>query len=242
MRINHEQEAKALELLKKLEASPAMQEIARQEAEKTLAARQQAAERLSAIEGQQAQELPKLRENFEVAEALAVKYWNLYKKASQEAGQAKLKLMQTGNALELQKNREADFLRKTASPEIDQAIEFFKEKERYLMQPERFSRQRVGGGPLNLVNLSQDFEVEDNGEAIRTALNYVRAAQKALGALKLEASFDPEKVEALKKAIPDHRERKPYNGTRQKRDEFPKIPIISDAQALLHQATRILRR
>jgi hypothetical protein len=242
MRINHEQEAKALELLKKLEASPAMQELVRQEQAETLKARQAAADRLSAIEGQQETELPALTEAVEIAEALAVKYLNLYKKACKEAGDARLKKASKTTVWDLQAGKERYFLAETASPEIDQAIEFFKEKERFLMQPERFSRQALGADKQNLVNLSTRFKFSSNRESIGEALDFVRAAKKALELLKLEAIFDPAKIEILKSQIPDWTRQVEYEGRRQKRDEMPKIPIISDAQALLHEVGRILRR
>lgn len=84
---------------------------------------------------------------------------------------------------------------------IDEAITFFRDKLDWLREPGRISTQ-AAGAEKNIFTEKKTVKVRTNERRILASLEYCRNAIKDLEGLKLEADFDNQAVEDLKRGIP----------------------------------------
>lgn len=84
---------------------------------------------------------------------------------------------------------------------IDEAISFFRDKLDWLREPGRISSQSAGA-EKNIFTEKKTTKVWTNEGRILAALDYCRNAIQTLEGLKLQAEFDNQAVEDLKRGIP----------------------------------------
>ena len=84
---------------------------------------------------------------------------------------------------------------------IDEAITFFRDKLDWLREPGRISTQ-AAGAEKNIFTEKKTVKVRTNERRVLASLEYCRNAIKDLEGLKLEADFDNQAVEDLKRGIP----------------------------------------
>jgi len=97
---------------------------------------------------------------------------------------------------------EQKILYSTYSEKIDEAIEYFKKKLDWLRSPGRISSQRVGGA-RNIFTEKITTKTESNIAAVKDALKYCQNSIEELEKMKLEPALDTQKIEEMKKRIPD---------------------------------------
>ena len=95
-----------------------------------------------------------------------------------------------------------EILLRTYDTAIDDAINFFRDKLDYLRSPGRISHSNVGSD-RNIFTETVKLKRESNYPAIIKAINYCRACIDELEKMKMEPALDLEKIEAIKKEIPD---------------------------------------
>ncbi|MDI6798097.1 MAG: hypothetical protein QMD09_14205, partial [Desulfatibacillaceae bacterium] len=198
-------ETQANKTLELLEKHPLTQQLKADEAAATLARRKAAAARIQALKTEREATLPGLiqahKRALEAHEAAKKALGSLEAdcRAAYIAKVNKADHYQRGNA------KATDVLHSTASPELDSAIAWFREKIETIRHQKPINQQRLDGR-RDPVNDRQALLTFTNADAINKALAYCRQAIPALEALKMEPDFDAGKIEALKKSIPDTNE------------------------------------
>ena len=79
---------------------------------------------------------------------------------------------------------------------------FLRDKLDYLRSPGRISNSKAGG-ERNIFTETVKLKEESNYPAIIKAINYCRACIDELEKMKMKPVLDLEKIEAIKKGIPD---------------------------------------
>jgi hypothetical protein len=93
------------------------------------------------------------------------------------------------------------YLTETASPALDEAIQFFNDKLSWLRQDGRI-RHDMTGGETNLIFWKKKVKAESNKNAVLSAMRYCQDAIETLGDWKLIPELDPAEIERLKAEIP----------------------------------------
>ena len=91
---------------------------------------------------------------------------------------------------------------RTADPQIDEAIDFFREKLDFLRQDGRISTQRFGVKSRDFFKNKINSKISSNFESVGSAMKYCQKAIKTLELWKLEPELDLGKIEDLKSGIP----------------------------------------
>jgi hypothetical protein len=109
---------------------------------------------------------------------------------------------------------------------IDEAITFFREHREFLLKKSIVEQERHG--KPDIFTESKEVTVFSNYESIRRALTYCLAAIAALETMKLAPSPDLDRIEALRREIPDTDELREYNGEKAtSRDDPPGPGLLS---------------
>jgi len=184
------------------ELAPLSEKLRAEKAAVILKQRQEAKAKLDRLEQERDATLPKLQEA--IAE----------KQATYDAAKAALDAAIDGiraaraahvgkaHALERAIVKQAEFLSSTAPPEIEAGIDFFKAKLDWLRTPGRISRNAIGA-EKNIAAWKKTVTAESNLAAVNGALGYCQAAIKKLDLMKLAPALDNEKIEKMKKEIPE---------------------------------------
>jgi len=93
-----------------------------------------------------------------------------------------------------------EILLSTADPQIDAAIQFFRERHEKLLRKSIDSQTRIG--EFNVFSMSRKMHVFTNVAAIRNGLQYCLLAIKELDLMKLVPELDAGRIELLKAGIP----------------------------------------
>ena len=197
-----EEMEKAEKLLATIEKHPLMQQILAEKAAEILAKRQEAAGKIEALRKEQAEVIPRLRSDIDAKEATYKKAKAALDAATGECNKAKYELSSESNGFDTAINKQKEILIESADPAIDEAIAFFREKLDWLRSPGRISSNALGG-ERNLFTETVTLTAESNAAAVLGAMEYCQSAIKALEMLKLWPALDLQKIEAMKKGIPD---------------------------------------
>lgn len=195
-------EEKLAELLKEAEDSPIMKTLRAEKAVATLATRTEAAGKIEAAKKERDEVIPKLLADRDEKEKKYLAAKVAMEAAGSEFQTARVALSSGSQSFDNAICRQEQILIDSADPAINEAITFFKEKLDYLRSPGRISIDHAGG-ERNIFTEKVTLKVESNAGAINSALQYCMAAIKALEILKLSPSLDIQKIEEMKKGIPD---------------------------------------
>lgn len=190
------------ELLKEAENHPLMQKIRADRATSTLATRTTAAGKIKALKRERDEVLPKLEADLETKEANYKKTMVDLNAATAEYQKARAVLSGESYCLDNSISTQEQILIESADPALDEAIVFFREKIDYLRSPGRISTNRLGSEE-NIFTELKTVKMESNVGAVKSALEYCRAAIEELERMKLSPMLDVKKIEAIKNGIPD---------------------------------------
>lgn len=203
MRLLHrhdDQLRKIEQLTEELEKNPAMTAFRDQQTAENLKVRQEAAMRLEALK-QAAVELAGNQDTDSLVEKLNT--LDIERRELQsEIGDKRRQLTQQKAGIEAAIQREQEILYSSYSPEIDTAIQFFRDKLDELRSPGRISSQRTGLVEKNIFSEKIKSKIESNFNAVTLALRYCQEAIRSLEASKLQAAVDMDKIQKLKDNIP----------------------------------------
>ena len=202
MKNNEKQAEKLTELLKGAEDHPLIKQLFAAQAAALLATRTTAADQIKAIEKERDEALPKLQTDIEKKEAIFLKAKATFEEAGRSFQSARAALSTENNNFSYSISHLEQSLIESADPQIDDAIQFFRDKLEWLRSPGKIETHRLGA-ERDIYTETVAILSENNIQAINDAMQFCRDAIQALELMKLEPAFDLQKIEALKKAIPD---------------------------------------
>ncbi|HZL98293.1 MAG TPA: hypothetical protein VFB91_06270 [Terriglobales bacterium] len=202
MKAGIEDREKMAALLKEAEDSPIVKTLRAEKAAAILATRKEAAGKIEAAKKEREEVIPELladrdakEENFKRAKAAL-------ETAGGEYQTARVAVSSRSQSFDSVISRQEAILFETADPLIDAALTFFREKLDWLRTPGRISIDRRGA-ESNIFTEKITTTVESNRPAILSALRYCQEAVAELERMKLAAALDLQKIEGMKKGIPD---------------------------------------
>ena len=199
--------------LDELEKHPLTAKMREDLAAKELAKRKDAARNIAALEKERDETVPKLRAILDEKERKLKEAQTALNIAAAEFNTAKYNLSTEAHSYETAIANYAAVLVESADLAIDAAIVFFQGKLTWLRSPGRISRN-AAGSERNIFSETKITREESNAPAVKSALAYCQAAIKELEAMKLLPVPDFEKIEDLKKKIPDISVYTEYTGTK----------------------------
>jgi len=229
--------------LKALENHPAVIEIKRKQDAEALEQRRQWAGELKQAQVAKKKNLPPLKKELDGKRGAVDAARQALKEAETEANRAQAALDRETQRLNFTITGLEGQLRGTASPAIDEAIQFFRDKFYELRRPGSLQR-RAALGKFSLIHLKwMPGEKESNSEAIKKAMDYCNTAIKKLEALKIEPAVSATEIEKIGEAMPGidtfevFEDPKPFADVKGK---FlpPRIP--SKTERLLDKANRVI--
>lgn len=200
----HERAAieKAEKLTAELEKSPMLRKLRAEEKAETLAKRTEAAGKIEVLKTEMDAVIPKLLAGLEAQEVKYKKAKAALDTADGEYNAAKYELSIESNNFDTAISTQEQTLIESADPLLDEAIDFFRKKFEWLRSPGRISRNSLSA-ERNIFTETVTVTQETNLPAIKQALGYCQAAIRELELMKLSPALDLQKIEAMKKAIPD---------------------------------------
>lgn len=199
---NDEKTEKMFKRLEKLESLPSTKEALASEKAETLAKRQAAAAEIREIEGDTAT-LTRLDRDIEIMAGHLKVMDDRRDGLAKALNEKRAELMRAKLDQESGLNLNRGILYATAWHEIDEAIQFFRDKLDDLRKPGRISTQKTGA-VRNVFTWKKSTSAISNGPAVRSALAYCQAAVKELETMKLMPELDLTRIEALRKGVPDY--------------------------------------
>ena len=187
-----------------LETDPGFLALREKKEAENLKVRRQAAAVVKKTQKELEAELPPLRNVVAEVEQELKSHAEIHVALMDKLRAAKLALAQEQGRLERVKNESERVLLTTYDQSIDEAIEFFRNKFEEVRQ--RSVHHDRHGSDLNLIHQTKEVRVSSNYPAICSALTYCREAIETLELVKLRPVFAVDKIEALKKNIPDTNE------------------------------------
>lgn len=197
MRTNEAEKMK--ELIAELEGSPVVEKLRAEKARKVLAERKAAAARLQAAEDELNKTLPGLQAALDAATAALKAHDDKRKALVEDVRTAQAGVYNTKLKCETERCSAAGVLLETYDPAIDAAWKHFYTLHEQLRHKKPDVQVRDGE---RYINETKEQFTYSNAKARDAALEYCRAAMKAIEAMKLEAAFDAGRIEALKKGMP----------------------------------------
>jgi len=202
MKDDKKQAAKLTELLKGAEDHPLMKQILAEKAAAILAERTEAANQIKAIQKEQFLALPKLQADIEAADAKLKQAKVIFEEAGRSLQVARAALSVVNNDFYYTISHLEQDLIKSADPQIDEGIDFFREKLAWLRSPGKIEMHRLGA-ERDIFTETVKVKCDTTHPAILEAIDYCRDALTFLELLKLMPEFDIQVIEAMKKKIPD---------------------------------------
>ena len=200
----HERAAieRAEKLTAELEKSPILRKQREEEAAATLSKRTEAAGKIEVLKTEMDAAIPKLQAVLAVKEKNYLTSKVALDNATNEFNTARAALSRESQSFGSSISTQEQIMIESADPLIDEAITFFREKFDWLRQPRRISQNALEG-KKNIFTETKTVTTESNADAVQEALQYCMAAIRALEGMKLIPSLDIQKIEELKKGIPD---------------------------------------
>jgi hypothetical protein len=191
----------AKETLELLEGHPLTKKIRAERAEEILQVRKEAAGRLGCLKEEASRVLPELQaEENRAREAVA---------AHDE--QRKMLLAKVAAAAAVRAEERLRIERETAVAEgvllsnyderLNETITWFQDRREALLV--KSIDRDTSTGETNIFTMTKEFTTFSNAPAIKDALAYCLAAIRELERMKLAPTLDAERIEALKRGIPD---------------------------------------
>jgi hypothetical protein len=193
-------EERLAELLKKADDHPIMKKILAEEADKILEARLLAAAKLRALGEEAAAIIPEREADLAAREAELAKYDEERKVILGKLLVTRTALAQERGRLDRERAAAETILLGNYDPKIDETILFFRDTHEAL-RVKGINKQNREGEVF--VNEKKEMTTYTNAPAIKDALAYCRATTQELEKMKLTPALDLERIEKLKKGIPD---------------------------------------
>lgn len=106
---------------------------------------------------------------------------------------------------------EEEILLSSYDPSIDEAIDFFRQKLDWLRSPGRISHN-AAGSERNIFTEKIKYKDENNVAAIKDTLRYCQKSIQDIEVMKLSPEVDLQRIEEMKKGIPDINIYQEYEG------------------------------
>ncbi len=225
-----EENGKLLERLAKLESLPSTKEALESEKAEILATRKKAAAEILAIQGDTAG-LSKLDRDIETMTAHLRQMDCRREGLATALNEKRAELMRAKLDRESDIRKNQEILFSSYPPEIDAAIEFFKERLDFLRRPGKISIQKAGG-VLNLISWKKNTTAYSNAPAVQEATRYCQSAIRELEAMRLIPDPDTARIASLRKGVPDHTIMSEFTGERdaERTPPNPDIPTLGSEQ------------
>lgn len=194
-------EEKLSELLKEAEDHPLMKQILAEKADQVLRDRLLAAARLRAASEAAASVIPELRDKVDALVADLAAYDKGRTVIVDKLQAARGELMGESIRQDLEGSHARADLLGNYDPRIDEAITFFRDRFDGLRGKPITEQKRRG--KRNLFKETREMSIFSNAAAVKSALAFCRAAIDELEKMKLLAVPDMDRIEKLKKGIPD---------------------------------------
>jgi chromosome segregation ATPase len=195
-------EEKLSELLTTAEDHPLMKAILAEKAAAIQATRTEAAGKIEALKKERDEVIPKLLADRDAKEEKFKKAKAALDAAGGEYQTARSVVTSRNQFFDNAISRQETILLETADPEIDAAILFFQDRLAFLRTPGRISMNRIGA-ERNVFTEKVTTRVESNYDAVNAALRYCLDAVQELQQMKRTVALDLQKIEGMKKGIPD---------------------------------------
>jgi hypothetical protein len=213
-----EKEERLSGLLKEAEGHPMMKAILAEKADKVLGERLLVAAKLRAATEEAERVIPERQKDVDALVADLAEYDEGRKAVLDKLTAARGELATARQSLEWERSHAEAALLSNYDPRIDEAITFFRDRFEGLRVKHINSQKRTG--ETNIYTEKQEVFVYSNAAAIKNALAYCRTAIDELERMKLTPHLDADRIEALRKGIPDADElmenagEKPMEGSR----------------------------
>jgi hypothetical protein len=201
-----------------IQEHPMTKALLAEQAAKSLTHRQQLAEQLAELERAAAETLPELERDATAAKTALDALDKQRQNLSDKQRQASARLMGERQRIARERTAAEGELIESADPQIDEAIQFFRDEYDALRRKavHKDSQQ----GPLNPLTLRRKLITRSNYQAISGALEYCRVAMHELEVMKLMPVPDAERIAELKAALPDPGEMREYSADK-------KLPAVA---------------
>jgi len=218
----------AEDTLKLLEGHPLTKKLRAEHEGKVLKERQDAANTLERLRKDAEIAIPELHVAVVEAEAELTSHDAARQALATKAAETRLALARERGRFEREKNAAEYVLLSNYDSRIDQAIEFYRDK----FEDIRKKRPDRDTAPweTNLITMTRKVFSRSNTESIVAALKYCNCAIAELEEMRLEPVVDLEKIETLKRRIPEVSEFQEYLG------EKPLPPPPPDAVDMIRSA------
>jgi hypothetical protein len=195
-------ELERLEALRKtIEASPLTKQIQAEQAAAVLGERLLTAAKLRAATEEAEKVIPEYQREVDALVADLAEYDKGRSVSLDKLTSARVKLMKERQRLDWDQSQASAALLSNYDPHIDEAITFFRDRFEGLRVKDINKQTRTG--ERNLFTEKQEVFTYSNAAAIKNALAYCRAAIEELERMKLTPDPDADRIETLRKGIPD---------------------------------------
>ena len=205
-----EKEERLSELLKEAESHPMMKAILTEKAAAVLGERLLAAAKLRAATEEAEKVIPERQQEVDALVAELTEYDKGRSVILDRLTAARVELAKERQRLDRERSHAEEVLLSNYDPRIDETVAFFRDRIYALMAKKAASQTHKTG--TNPFTEKKQLTIYSNADAIRDALMYCRDAIKELEETKLKPDLDVERIEALKKGIPDADELREYVG------------------------------
>lgn len=224
-RDTNEAEIEKLEELRKtIEASPLTQKIKEEKARETLAKRKEIRQKVDQLQ-LHLESLPGTDEAVAELKAELSILQDREQLLKQEVNEKVLALRSEKLQIENEQGRLKTILLETSDPSIDEAIKFFQDRRETLFRKKVSSQTHKTGS--NIFTMVKNFVTFSNRNAIGDALAYCLVAIHELESMKLIPVLDGNRIDELKRGIPDTDEMTEITGEK----PFPRVNV--DPRSLL---------
>ena len=196
-----EKEEKLAGLLKEAEGHPMMKAILAEKAAAILGERLLAAAKLRAVTEEARKVIPERQQEVDALVAELAEYDKGRSVILDKLTAARGELTKERQRLDWERSHAEAALLSNYDERIDEAITFFRERLESLLVKKINTQSRTG--ELNIFTEKREIFVYSNVTAIKSAMTYCRAAIDELERMKLTPDLDAERIEALRKGIPD---------------------------------------
>jgi hypothetical protein len=193
--------AQAERILEELESHPLTRQIREEKAAEILREREAAAAKIEAIRQEAEAVIPGLQARLDGAKEELARHDEGRKVIQDKIAMTTAALMKTKQSFEHERGRAEEILLSNYDERIDEGIRFFRDHFDALRRKK--ADFQTHKGETNLFTWAKELVTFTNGPAINAGLYFSRCAVENLEAMKLEPRFDPEKIETLKRQIPD---------------------------------------
>ena len=147
--------------------------------------------------------IERIQSDLEIAKTELSETEAMLKTRSESVARLSYELFQEKTRMENEKGKQKTILLDNYDPKIDEAIQYFQDLFYSLQNPKHFQKYGTEG-KFSILHLKRlPGEVESNHAVIKRTLEYCRESMQELEAMKLLPEPDFERIEALKKGVPD---------------------------------------